>query len=82
MGETTKLIKFLALKGACLTIKDNEGKTPIDLAHEIKNPKIKNEALTLLGPPLTFDFLQLEPPRKLIYRSSVMPTLEISAFLL
>jgi hypothetical protein len=35
MGETIKLIKFLTLKGACLDVKDNEGKTPIDIAHEI-----------------------------------------------
>ncbi len=70
---STKIVRYISLKGADRDIKDNEGRQPIDLIEEVSIPNLRKELKKILGPPKFFDFLQLKPPTRLIYRSALLP---------
>ena len=59
--ETIRLVRFMTLKGADRSIRDNNGLRPIDMVDSnLKTTNsIKRDLKKLLGPPGTFDFMQL-----------------------
>jgi hypothetical protein len=75
----TRLVRFVTLKGANREIKDNADLRPIDLVEleNLENEKLKNDALTILGPPSSTDFLMRTPPTRLMNKSNKMPVVVI-----
>ena len=51
--ENSRPVRSLLYNGAPITIKDKEGKLPIDLAYELEDEKIKKEVIGHLTQKMT-----------------------------
>jgi ankyrin repeat protein len=81
-AETTRMVRFLMLRGADTTIKNKDGKLAIDFRSEIETKSWKNDVERLLGPPGTFDFLMLSTPTRKIKRRPILLGVFVSLFLM
>jgi len=81
-AETTRMVRFLMLRGADTTIKNKDGKLAIDFKSEIETKSWKNDVQRLLGPPGTFDFLMLSTPTRKIKRRPILLIIFALLFLL
>jgi hypothetical protein len=72
--ESSRLVRYLLIKGANTTIINKNGQTPIELVtNDIKTPYIANDVRRMLGPPGILDCLMLSTPhRKIIKRPTTL----------
>lgn len=69
-AETTRLVRFLILRGASTSIKNNKGELANDLVKNIETKKFAKDVSNLLGPPGKLDFLMLSTPVRKMKRNS------------
>ena len=69
-AETTRMVRFLILRGAATNIRNNKGELPMDLVKNIESRKMARDVEKMLGPPGTFDFLMLSTPTRKMKRNS------------
>ena len=48
---TTRLVRFLMLKGADKEVRDKKGKNAMDKAMEVTSENLRNDLMRILGPP-------------------------------
>lgn len=81
-AETTRMVRFLMLRGANTSIKNNNNKLPIDYKYEIETNSWYNDVVKLLGPPGKLDFLMLTTPTRKIKRRPILLGLLMTLFVL
>lgn len=68
--ESSRLVRYLLIKGASTTIINKNGQTPIDLVkNDVKSLYLANEIRRMLGPPKLLDCLMLSTPNRKIIKS-------------
>ena len=58
----SRAIKHLLLRGACRTIKDNYGRTPLDVARDLQSIELRAEIFKLLETPTFCTCCMVRPP--------------------
>ena len=67
--KTTRLVRFIMLRGADKTIKDKTNKTPIECIDEVGDEDNRRELQKMLGDPSKFECLMLQPPNRLTHKN-------------
>jgi hypothetical protein len=79
--KTTRLVRFLILRGCDKTIKDQNGKIPIELIDEIEEPSLRNEVTKMLGEPNKLDCLMIGgAPNRLTNKSAATMLIYVFGF--
>ena len=68
--QTTRLVRFVMLRGAERDIKDKNGKIPIELTNTVTEDNLRQELERMLGPPGKLECLMLTPPIRLTHQNS------------
>jgi len=81
--KSTRLVRFIMLRGADKTIRDCNDKTPVELVKEnIEEDNLKADLYKILGPPGALDCLMLSPPNRLTHKNSSTMGLYVSVFVI
>lgn len=68
--ESTRMVRFLMVRGANKNIPDNKGNLPADLIADIRSPNLARELSKMLGRGALCDCLMLKAQTRYIKRSS------------
>ena len=79
--KTTRLVRFIMLRGADKTIKDKTNKTPIECIEEVGDAENRAELGKMLGDPSKLECLMLQPPNRLTYKNPTTIRIYITVFM-
>lgn len=69
-AETTRMVRFLLIRGVNTELKNKQGKTPLQIAmEEVTNSRLQADIRNMLGPPGALDCLMLSTPNRLVVKS-------------
>ena len=81
--KTTRLVRFLILRGCDKELRDNNGKIAIELIDEIEDAGLRNDVTKMLGEPSKFDCLMIGgAPNRLTHKSATTMVVYIFGFAL
>jgi len=78
--KTTRLVRFLLLRGAEKDIKDKNGKIPIELSRNATEENLRLELEGMMGPPGKLECLMLTPPTRLTNKNPCTMIIYICVF--
>jgi hypothetical protein len=78
--KTTRLVRFIMLRGADKTITDKTHKTPWDCIEEVADDDNKADLRKMLGEPSKFECLMLQPPNRLTHKNPTTIRIYITVF--
>jgi hypothetical protein len=81
--KTTRLVRFLILRGCDKTIRDKNDKIAIELIDEIEDEGLRNDVSRMLGEPNKLDCLMIGgTPNRLTHKNATTMMVYISGFML
>lgn len=81
--KTTRLVRFLILRGCDKTIRDNNDKIAIELIQEIEDEGLRNDVSRMLGESNKLDCLMIGgTPNRLTHKNATTMMVYISGFML
>ena len=78
---TSRMVRFLMLKGADKTIVDKKGRNAMDCAKDVLSEALRNELVRILGPPGKLECLMLSPPTSLTFKNRGTMTIYVCFFI-
>ena len=79
--KTTRLVRFIMLRGADKTVRDKTNKTPVDCIADVNEVNCKADLEKMLGEPSKFECLMLQPPNRLTHKNPTTIIIYITVFL-